>query len=233
MKHHALLIDPFARTVTAAKFKPGRAQWLMTLPHTDMLGAVADTVYKPVHYDLPMDAISVYVGGGDGMVPIFATPVAPDVYLVLHDDIRDQDTEREAFVIAVDGCILDPRVSQNIHFERAVLIRGNGKQIPATSFHVEWRTGCPRDGGGHAVFIGAAPGEIAVADRIADPVACGYCENSETVASFSKCARCLGVSYCSRKCQKLDWKQHKPTCGMAAREETVKVAMPTPQIYTP
>ena len=231
MKYHAIQIDPYARTITGAKLKPGRAWWLSTLPHADLLGDAADGVYKSVHHELPMDAISRYIGGGGGMVPIFATPVAAGVYLVLHDDIVDQHTERGAFVIAVDGCILDKRVAQNLHFERAVLLRADDEQIPAASFHVEWRSGCPREGGGHAVCIGSTPGQIVVADRIADPVACGYCKEPETVASFRKCSQCLTVSYCSRKCQKSHWKQHKPTCGMATREGPVNVTIPTPQIY--
>jgi hypothetical protein len=231
MKYNAVLIDPVKRTATGAKLKGGRAEWLRTLPHADFLGAAADEVYKHMHYELPMDAISLFIGGSGGMVSIFATPVALGVYLVLHDDIVDQDTERGAFVIDVDDCILDPRVARNLHFESAVLIRADGKQIQAASFHVEWRSGRPREGGGHAVCIGSTPGQIVVADRIADPVACGYCENPETVASFSKCGRCLTVSYCSRKCQKLHWKQHKPTCDMATREGPVNLTIATPQIY--
>ena len=216
MKFRGVAIDPYTRTLAYVKFKEGRGDWLKMMLLEQLLGDNADSVFQHMHYALPMDAISGHIGGGE-MVPIFVTPVAPDLYLVLHDDVRDQDTEREAFVIAVDGCILDPQISQNMHWERAVLIRGNGKQIPSASFQVEWSTGCPRVGGGGAVTMGAAPGAIVVSDKVANPVACGHCGSMETIRSFKKCAQCFGIAYCSRKCQKLDWKHHKPTCAVAAR----------------
>jgi hypothetical protein len=31
----------------------------------------------------------------------------------------------------------------------------------------------------------------------------------------SVCARCLAVRYCSRECQRTDWKEHKPVCTAA------------------
>merc|ERR1740117_1535264 len=35
---------------------------------------------------------------------------------------------------------------------------------------------------------------------------------------FSKCSRCREVVYCSKECQKLDWKQHKGVCGLGRKE---------------
>jgi hypothetical protein len=31
----------------------------------------------------------------------------------------------------------------------------------------------------------------------------------------SVCAQCHAVRYCSRECQRADWKAHKPACAMA------------------
>ena len=31
----------------------------------------------------------------------------------------------------------------------------------------------------------------------------------------SVCARCHAVRYCSRECQRADWRAHKPACAMA------------------
>eukprot|EP00033_Pygsuia_biforma_P002520 GCRY01002791.1.p1 GENE.GCRY01002791.1~~GCRY01002791.1.p1 ORF type:complete len:120 (-),score=11.00 GCRY01002791.1:69-392(-) len=38
---------------------------------------------------------------------------------------------------------------------------------------------------------------------------CEVCGKTEDLLS---CARCRLVQYCSRECQKKDWKQHKPQC---------------------
>lgn len=43
-------------------------------------------------------------------------------------------------------------------------------------------------------------------------VTCGFCGKEEENESFSKCARCRVVYYCSRAHQKKDWKTHKLVC---------------------
>ncbi|KAM0243761.1 hypothetical protein ACHAPO_000621 [Fusarium lateritium] len=42
---------------------------------------------------------------------------------------------------------------------------------------------------------------------------CNVCKKSEPGVSLKRCAKCLSGSYCSRECQKNDWKHHKKVCG--------------------
>ena len=52
------------------------------------------------------------------------------------------------------------------------------------------------------------------------------CESTGTVA----CASCLRSWYCSKECQKADWKSHKPMCKLATTELTrVRIIYDTPR----
>ncbi len=42
---------------------------------------------------------------------------------------------------------------------------------------------------------------------------CTGCKKSPPVVSLKHCAKCSTTPYCSRDCQKADWKSHKKTCG--------------------
>ncbi|QPC70128.1 hypothetical protein HYE68_000880 [Fusarium pseudograminearum] len=42
---------------------------------------------------------------------------------------------------------------------------------------------------------------------------CSACQKSPPEVSLKRCAKCSTESYCSRECQKNDWKKHKKTCG--------------------
>jgi hypothetical protein len=60
---------------------------------------------------------------------------------------------------------------------------------------------------------------------------CDKCRNVSS--NHSKCSRCKDAFYCSRECQKSDWKRHKRWCGKSAQEvdqllveEGYKVQMP-------
>ena len=48
-------------------------------------------------------------------------------------------------------------------------------------------------------------------------ITCGRCckEKGSDVSALSRCARCLGVWYCSTECQREDWKAHKKVCKPA------------------
>ena len=41
---------------------------------------------RPLHHGLPFDEIREYIGNGS-CVPVFANPVAPGIFLVLHDGL--------------------------------------------------------------------------------------------------------------------------------------------------
>ena len=42
---------------------------------------------------------------------------------------------------------------------------------------------------------------------------CGSCSKDLRKEDQKICARCKCIAYCSKQCQKKDWKRHKPTCG--------------------
>ena len=47
---------------------------------------------------------------------------------------------------------------------------------------------------------------------------CSNCKKSGT--GFPKCSGCKRVYYCSRKCQKADWKRHKKVCKTKKNRKT-------------
>ncbi|EPQ54266.1 hypothetical protein GLOTRDRAFT_78210 [Gloeophyllum trabeum ATCC 11539] len=42
---------------------------------------------------------------------------------------------------------------------------------------------------------------------------CNYCYASREVKRLQKCSRCKAMAYCSKECQKADWKSHKQACS--------------------
>ncbi|KAH7081257.1 hypothetical protein BKA63DRAFT_530376 [Paraphoma chrysanthemicola] len=42
---------------------------------------------------------------------------------------------------------------------------------------------------------------------------CAFCDKTELDTKLQRCAKCLTTSYCSRECQKRDWKIHKFLCN--------------------
>lgn len=46
---------------------------------------------------------------------------------------------------------------------------------------------------------------------------CEICGKSEDI---KRCAKCKVVAYCSRECQKSDWKKHKKICPQLAAQRS-------------
>lgn len=49
---------------------------------------------------------------------------------------------------------------------------------------------------------------------------CSICEKSPPEVTLKRCAKCSTTPYCSRECQKKDWKAHKKICGSQANSTT-------------
>jgi hypothetical protein len=49
---------------------------------------------------------------------------------------------------------------------------------------------------------------------------CGHCRKVEgRKGEFKRCSQCKQVAYCSRDCQKADWKSHKAACAASVAAE--------------
>jgi splicing suppressor protein 51 len=48
--------------------------------------------------------------------------------------------------------------------------------------------------------------------------ACTICNKSPPEVTLKRCAKCSQTPYCSRDCQKADWKAHKKICGRQAND---------------
>lgn len=49
-------------------------------------------------------------------------------------------------------------------------------------------------------------------------MACTTCKKEPPQVTLRNCAKCTTTPYCSRECQKADWKTHKKTCAKQAGE---------------
>ncbi|KAK2749220.1 hypothetical protein FQN57_006836 [Myotisia sp. PD_48] len=64
-----------------------------------------------------------------------------------------------------------------------------------------------------------------MADATTSPKKCSTCAKSEGAAGvdLKRCSKCQTSYYCSRDCQKSDWKKHKPICARyTALDEVVE-----------
>ncbi|KAF5602575.1 MYND domain protein [Fusarium subglutinans] len=57
--------------------------------------------------------------------------------------------------------------------------------------------------------------------------ACNTCNKEEPAVQLKRCAKCSTTQYCSRDCQKADWKAHKKICGKQA-DSVANANLPDP-----
>ncbi len=62
------------------------------------------------------------------------------------------------------------------------------------------------------------PATAAAMDRVRHVCASESCATAEKYDADRLCAGCRSVFYCSHKCQRADWKGHKPACRVATAE---------------
>ncbi|KAH7323255.1 hypothetical protein B0I35DRAFT_450352 [Stachybotrys elegans] len=67
---------------------------------------------------------------------------------------------------------------------------------------------------------------------------CTTCKKPEGDVSLKRCAKCHTTPYCSRECQKADWKQHRRTCGQGISKPFTRLGndtwlhdRPEPDVY--
>lgn len=112
------------------------------------------------------------------------------------------------------------RTAEEVYLFRYFL-RLNFARIRASAWQ---RKNLPRDGLNPAVFLatflrplyrdeGVDEENMAGMPEKVEIKWCGLC--FKTDPNLQGCARCKAVSYCSRECQKADWKKHKLTCVQA------------------
>lgn len=57
---------------------------------------------------------------------------------------------------------------------------------------------------------------------------CNKCNKSGDEVSLKHCAKCKQTNYCSRDCQKADWKAHKKICSQQAGSASASASGPGP-----
>jgi hypothetical protein len=49
---------------------------------------------------------------------------------------------------------------------------------------------------------------------------CAFCDKKDTKVNLFKCSRCIIAKYCSKECQKADWKLHKALCNHIGKQKS-------------
>jgi hypothetical protein len=83
----------------------------------------------------------------------------------------------------------------------------NGKRARVLSFD--------KRGGRYKVALDGGQ-ELSLKPECVDRAGCAAAGCTSEEEATSVCSRCKAVRYCSRECQRADWKAHKPACAAAA-----------------
>lgn len=62
---------------------------------------------------------------------------------------------------------------------------------------------------------------------------CTTCGKSPPLVTIKQCAKCSATPYCSRDCQKADWKSHKKLCGKQDASPSTAALSPPKGLDTP
>ncbi|KLO12414.1 hypothetical protein SCHPADRAFT_890810 [Schizopora paradoxa] len=79
---------------------------------------------------------------------------------------------------------------------------------------------------GHAFERAVLKGVYDIKFRKEDKLSCGSCHVRMNEQALKKCSGCKFILYCSRECQKKDWKDHKQRCKSLARNLEVYKTKP-------
>ncbi|KAJ6488866.1 hypothetical protein C8R45DRAFT_993058 [Mycena sanguinolenta] len=105
------------------------------------------------------------------------------------------------------------------------ILRRNSKRILST-----YRPDGMEIGNGFELSFLIPIGPLTLKDRGKHSTIEGCPNCGETAVDLKKCARCLGVSYCSRECQKNHWKAHRPICQSVSSGTWQKVTVRRPKM---
>ncbi|KAF8172560.1 hypothetical protein K438DRAFT_1611782 [Mycena galopus ATCC 62051] len=106
------------------------------------------------------------------------------------------------------------------------LLRRNSKRILSSYCRDRLETG-----NGFELSFLLPIGPLTMKDRGKHSTIEGCPNCGETAVDLKKCARCLGVSYCSRKCQKGHWKTHRHLCNSVFSGKWQNVTARRPRMY--
>ncbi|KAF7375747.1 MYND-type domain-containing protein [Mycena sanguinolenta] len=107
----------------------------------------------------------------------------------------------------------------------ARILRRNSKRIEPT-----YRPDGLEVGNGFDLSFLIPIGPLTLKDRGKHSTIEGCPNCGETAVDLKKCARCLGVSYCSRECQKNHWKAHRLLCQSVSSGTWQEVVVRRPKM---
>jgi hypothetical protein len=113
-------------------------------------------------------------------------------------------------------CIMAYKKSMWEELERLAIFRGKGDKIPHLFLRYVERTGLSKSS--RLTDVVTRDEFARTFDAIVSRTTCDMCKvHVDQVASFKKCPICWKARYCSKECQRADWKDHKGSCVRTSR----------------